>query len=360
MRRRQDCVIDRDESEDMASISAIQSDISRIKEVAWGLVSTAALVTAVDLGIAGALAAGPRTAAALATELDADPVALAQLLDALVARGVFDRSDDGAYGNNGLSNLLREDDPNSVTYLVRWIGHPIFWRLWPHLREAVQEGKPQSTAVLGSDFFRYIHTNEPAAVVVFTAAMTQASAHTSDAVVQALGLSGTETVADIGGGQGRLLCTVLEAYPNASGYLLDLEGVVAQALPELRTGALAGRATVLAGDCRADIPIEADVYILKNILEWDDDSTVKTLENVRRNARPGARVLVVETLTDHTPEPVVTSALDMLLLLNVGGRKHNSHHVAELFERVGIRFDGVRSTGTFLALVEGVVPEGGR
>ncbi|MFI9507906.1 methyltransferase [Nocardia sp. NPDC052566] len=345
----------------MTSISALQSDISRIKEVAWGLVSTAALVTAVDLGIARALAAGPRSATALARDLDADPVALAQLLDALVAREIFDRDDSGDYRNNPLSNLLREDDPNSVTYLVRWIGHPIFWRLWPHLPGAVKEGKAQSAAVLGSDFFRYIHTQEPEAVSVFTAAMTQASNHTADAVVQALGLSGTETVADIGGGQGRLLRTILDTHPAVRGYLLDLDGVVAQALPELRAGgALADRATVLAGDCRADIPVRADVYVLKNILEWDDDSTRRTLENVRRNARPGARVLVVETLTDHTPEPVVTSALDLLLLLNVAGRKHSSHHVIELFEQAGITFAEVRPTGTFLALVEGIVPEGGR
>lgn len=340
--------------------SEVQSGISRIKEVAWGLVSTAALVTAVDLGIADALASGARSAAELADELDVDPVALAQVLDALVAREVFDRND-GAYGNNDLSHLLRPSDPNSVSELVRWIGHPIFWRLWPHLLGAVREGKAQSTAVLGGDFFHYIHTQDPAAVSVFTAAMTQASNHTSAAVVRALGLTGTETVADIGGGQGRLLRTILEAHPAVRGYLLDLAGVVAQALPELRAGgALADRATVLAGDCRDDIPVEADVYVLKNILEWDDESTRATLANVRRNARPGARVLVVETLTDRTPEPVVTSALDLLLLLNVGGRKHTSHHVAELFDQVGLMFVEVRSTGTFLALVEGAVPEGGR
>ncbi|GAB2678737.1 methyltransferase [Nocardia goodfellowii] len=345
----------------MTRNSALQSDISRLKEVAWGLVSTAALVAAVDLGVAGALEAGPRSATVLAKELDADPVALAQLLNALVTRGVFDRDADGFYRNNSQSRLLREDDPNSVTYLVRWIGHPIFWRLWPHLLGAVREGKAQSAAVLGSDFFDYIHTREPEAVSVFTAAMTQASNHTADAVVEALGLSGTETVADIGGGQGRLLRAVLAANPGVRGYLLDLEGVVAQALPELQAGgALAERVTVLAGDCREDIPIRADVYLLKNILEWDDESTLRTLGNVRRNARPGARVLVVETLTDHTPEPAVTSALDLLLMLNVGGRKHDSRHVAGLFERAGITFDRVRQTGTFLALVAGTVSEGVR
>ncbi|MEV6278911.1 methyltransferase [Nocardia sp. NPDC051832] len=345
----------------MTRIPELQSNISRIKEVAWGLVSTAALVTAVDLGVAQALAAGPRSAADLAAELNADPGALAQLLDALVAREIFDKNEDGAYANNALSELLRDDDPHSMTYLVRWIGHPLFWRLWPHLPGAVKAGEAQSAEVFGDDFFRYLHTHEPEAVSVFNAAMTQASTHTADAVVRALGLSGGETVADIGGGQGRLLRTVLETHPAATGYLLDLDGVVAHALPELRAGgSLADRATVLAGDCRDDIPVRADVYVLKNILDWDDESTLKTLANVRRNANPGARVLVVETLTDHTPEPVVTSALDLLLLLNVAGRKHSSHQVAELFERAGLTFTGVEATGTFLSIAAGTVPEGGR
>jgi C-methyltransferase len=66
-------------------------------------------------------------------------------------------------------------------------------------------------------------------------------------------------------------------------------------------------------------------------------------------------VIIIETLTDHTPEPRVTTALDLLLLINGGGRKHSSDHVAELFEQAGLRFVGVRGTGTFLSFAEGVV-----
>ncbi|GIH44828.1 Dimerisation domain-containing protein [Microbispora rosea] len=338
------------------SSQQLQADISCIKEIAWGLVSTAALVAAVDLGVAEALESGPRDHRDVARELGADPIALRQLLDALVTRGVFQRLDDGRYTHTGLSLLLRESDPNSVTYLVRWIGHPCFWTLWPHLTDAVRQGKAQSVAVLGKDFFRYIHEDDPAAVDVFNAAMTQASNHTSAEVVKALDLSQAQVVADIGGGQGHLIRTVLDRNPHLKGYLMDLEGVVARALPELRpSGEFADRVTLIGGDCRQEVPAQADVYLLKNILEWDDESTIRTLENVRRSARPGARVVVVETLTDHTPEPQVTTSLDLLLLLNVGGRKHSSEHVAELFARTGIRFDRVRPTGTFLSLAEGTV-----
>ena len=336
----------------------IQADISRVKELAWGLVSTAALVVAVEMRIADQLADGPRSAEELAKTVGADPVALGQLLEALRTRGVLDAVDDGLYAQTGLSSLLREADPNSMTHLVKWIGHPIFWQLWPALGDAVREGKPQSIELLGKDFFRYIHEDEPQAVETFNGAMTQASNHTAAAVVDALPLAGARTVADIGGGQGRLTKTMLDRHPDVRGVLLDLDGVVSRALPELRPGgALADRVTLVGGDCRQSVPVDADVYVLKNILEWDDESTLRTLRNVRDSAHRGSRVVVVETLIDHTPEPAVTTSLDLLLLLNVGGRKHSSHHVAQLFEQSGIRFDGVRPTGTFLHLVEGTVAD---
>nr|AFY23046.1 TamO [uncultured bacterium] len=336
----------------------IQHNIAQVKELAWGLVSTAALCVAVDLELADHLDDGPRSRDELASATGADPVALGQLLDALAARGVLHRTAAGGYANTGLSLLLRKNDPNSMTDLVRWIGHPVFWRLWPHLDDAVREGKPRSVEVFGKDFFRYLHEEEPEAVATFTGAMTQASNHTATAIADSLDLSGTSMVADIGGGQGRLLAAILEKAPDVRGVLLDLPGVVAQALPGLREGTLADRVTLVGGDCRQAVPVTADLYVLKNILDWDDASTVRTLENVRRAAPPGARVVVVETLSDHTPEPEVTTSLDLLLLLNVGGHQHTARQVADLFARGGIRFDGVRPTGTFLQLVEGTVAAG--
>jgi len=82
-------------------------------------------------------------------------------------------------------------------------------------------------------------------------------------------LTGVSTVADIGGGQGFVLAGLLERDPALHGTLLDLPAVVAGADPRLRDGgALAARAALLPGDCREGIPVRADLYILKNILEW--------------------------------------------------------------------------------------------
>jgi C-methyltransferase len=98
------------------------------------------------------------------------------------------------------------------------------------------------------------------------------------------------------------------------------------------------------------------VYIIKQVLKWDFDSSVRVLENIKRTARPGARIVVVQNLVDDSPEPRVAAAMDLLLLLNVGGREHTLDEFRELFRRAGLDFAGVTRTRTPLRLIEAVVP----
>ena len=56
----------------------------------------------------------------------------------------------------------------------------------------------------------------------------------------------------------------------------------------------------------------------------------------------------------------MTTALDLLLLLNGAGHKHSTGQVRGLFERSGLRYVGIRPTGTFLTFVEAVVPDASR
>jgi C-methyltransferase len=244
-----------------------------------------------------------------------------------------------------------------VSYLVQWIGHPLLWPLWLRLDEAIRTGEAVFPQIYGKHVFDYIHQDDRAAGTVLSRGMSQASNHTSAAIARSLDFADTKVVADIGGGEGRLLKTILEHHPDTRGVLFDLPPVVAGADADLRTGPLADRVEILGGDCRAEVPVVADLYVLKNVLEWDDDSSIATLRNVARSARPGARVLVIQSLADHNPEPEVTTGLDLLLLLNGAGQKHTIDKVRSLLERSGLRFVGIRPTGTFLSSVEAAVPD---
>jgi SAM-dependent methyltransferase len=187
--------------------------------------------------------------------------------------------------------------------------------------------------------------------------MTTSSEQSARDVANLLDLSGVSSVADIGGGQGQVVASLLEKHPGMHGTLLDLPGVVGNADPRLREGgSLAARVNVVAGDCREDIPVQADVYIIKNILEWDDESTRRALANVRKAARPGARVIVIENLVDDTPSMKFTTAMDLLLLLNVGGAKHTRQSMVDRLTDAGLVIGEIRPVNAYLHAFECTVP----
>ncbi|WP_418955274.1 methyltransferase [Streptomyces tritici] len=341
----------------MTTIDPAPPPPMRLRELVFGAACAAAVRAAARLGVADALGDSPMTAEDLAAAVKTEPRTLRRLLRALACQGVFAEQPDGAFGHTEMSRLLREDDPQSLRYIALWCTEPWTWDVWPQLDEAVRSGRPVFEDVYGKEFFPYLHEDAPQSAHVFNRAMTTSSRQSAQDVADLLDLRGVSSVADIGGGQGHVLASLLEKHPALQGTLVDLPGVVENADPRLRDGgALASRVRVVAGDCREDIPVRADVYIIKNILEWDDDSTRRALANVRRAARPGARVVVIENLVDDSPSMRFTTAMDLLLLLNVGGAKHTRESLVERLTGAGLAIGEIRPVNAYLHAFECTVP----
>ncbi len=98
------------------------------------------------------------------------------------------------------------------------------------------------------------------------------------------------------------------------------------------------------------------MYIIKNVLEWDDDSTRRVLAAVRRSARTDARVVVIENLVDDTPSMRFTTAMDLLLLLNVGGAKHTRQSMVDRLTKAGLVIGDIRPVNAYLHAFECTVP----
>ncbi|MCB8905466.1 MULTISPECIES: methyltransferase [unclassified Streptomyces] len=329
----------------------------RLRELVFGAACAAAVRAAVRLGVADALDDTPMTVEDLAAAVRTQPRTLRRLLRALSCQGVFTENPDGTFAHTEMSRLLREDDPHSLRYIALWCTEPWTWEVWPKLDEAVRSGRNAFEDVYGKEFFTYLNEEAPESAYVFNRAMTTSSQQSARDVADLLDLQGAASVADIGGGQGHVLASLLERHPALNGTLLDLPGVVENADPRLRDGgALSSRVRVVAGDCREDIPVQADVYIIKNILEWDDDSTRRALANVRGAARPGARVVVIENLVDDTPSMRFTTAMDLLLLLNVGGAKHTRQSMVDRLTDAGLVIGEIRPVNAYLHAFECTVP----
>jgi C-methyltransferase len=342
----------------MTTVSSTPQPAMRLRELVFGAACAAAVRAAARLGVADALGEEPADVEELAAAVKAEPRPLRRLLRTLSCYGIFDETEDGRYIHTDMSRLLRDDAPNSLRYISLWCTEPWTWDAWPRLDEAVRSGSSVFQDLYGKEFFDYLHQDAPESAQVFNRAMTTSSRQSAEDLAELLDLTGVSSVADIGGGQGHVLASLLEKHPALRGTLLDLPRVVENADPRLRDGGpLAARATILPGDCRREIPVQADMYIIKNILEWDDDSTRSTLRNVVAAARPGARVLVIENLVDDSPSMKFTTAMDLLLLLNVGGAKHSKESLVSRMTEAGLRVGDIRPVNAYLHAFDSTVAD---
>jgi hypothetical protein len=329
----------------------------RLRELVFGAACAAALRAAARLGVADALGDAPMAVEDIAASVKTEPAPLRRLMRALSCYGVFSERPDGTFAHTDVSRLLREDDPESLRAIALWCTEPWTWDVWPKLDEAVRTGRSVVQELYGKEFFPYLNEDAPESADVFNRAMTTSSVQSAQDVARFLDLTGCASVADIGGGQGHVVASLLDKYPTLEGTLLDLPRVVENAVPRLLPGGdLADRARVVPGDVRSAVPVRADVYVIKNVLEWDDESTTRTLRNVREAGGAGTRVVVIENLVDDTPSMRFSTAMDLLLLLNVGGAKHTTQSMVDRLTKAGLVIDDISPVNPYLHAFDCHIP----
>ncbi|MCD7445164.1 methyltransferase [Streptomyces lincolnensis] len=332
------------------------ADVRRLTQAMW---SSAIIQAAAQLGLADLIGDDPVGTAELAGKCGADPGALRRLMRALAAHGIFHRTADGRYEHTAFSRSLVTTVPGSVSNIAMLAGSGWNWTMWARLADAVRSGESLFPAHYGRTLYEYFAEVEPGEGEVFNRAMSESSRWTSGPVADALDLTGVSVVADVAGGQGSLLRTLLERNPDLSGVLLDSPEVLRQADPALREGPLAARCRLVPTDIRQAVPAEADVYLLRQVTHiWENDVCVSVLRNCAHSARPGARVVLVDHLIEEGPEPNSTfsTLLDLLMMLVGTGGERTESEFAELFARAGLRYDGVVRIPSPLTLVTASVP----
>jgi hypothetical protein len=301
----------------------------------------------------------PVAVADLAAQVGADQRALLRLLRALVAHGVFVHAGDQRFGHNEYSRTLRTDAPHSVLNLLLLAASEWNWVVWQNLTGAVKSGRPAFLDHYGKDLYRYFAEDDAEAGEVFNKSMSESGQWSSVPVAHALDVSGVTTVADVGGGQGGLLKAVLELHPALRGVLVDRDQVVEEADPELTAGSLSDRVEVLAADIRTSVPAVAELYLLRQVMHiWDDETCSAILRNCVKDAKPGARVILVEHVIEDGTEPNSTfSTLIDLVMMGIGsGRERTAQEFAGVIENAGLEFVGTTRTRTPFRLVEARLP----
>jgi hypothetical protein len=188
----------------------------------------------------------------------------------------------------------------------------------------------------------------PDEATIFNASMVSKSRAVLPAVADAFDFAPFATIGDIGGGRGHLLKLILERTPSAQGVLFEQPHVIADTEP-------APRLSLVGGDFFADALPAADLYLLMEVLhDWDDADATRILAAVRRAARPGTRVLIVEILVPDTPGPHSGKTRDIIMLAVTGGRERTEAQHAALLASAGFELARVVPTASEYSLVEAV------
>jgi hypothetical protein len=311
---------------------------------------------AAKLGVADVLVAGPLTVEEIASRVGAHPVSLGRVLRALASVSIFKSDPHGRFHLTRLAQTLRSDHPESLRNFALMLVDDHNWSAWGALEHTVRTGESAFEHVHGARAFPWMRAH-PEKEKMFSASMASLSVMENAAVVRAYAFGKLRKVVDVGGAHGHLLAAILHSYLKVRGVLFDQPSVIEEAT---RTGFLAApdvasRCETVGGDFFESVPAGADAYILKYIVhDWEDDKSVRILQNCRRAMGADGRVLVIDHVVAAGNKFDWGKMMDINMMVMMASKERTKEEFRELFARAGLRLKRVVRTASPLSILEGV------
>jgi O-methyltransferase domain/Dimerisation domain len=279
-----------------------------------------AIYVAAKLGIADLLKDGPKSCLALAAATGADAPSLFRLMRALASVGVFSHVHTDSFGLSRLAESLQTEVHGSLKAMVITLGE-IHYQACGQMLRSVQTGSPAFNHMFGASLFDYLQQNVDAADA-FDQGMANVSSMLAYAVLIAYDFTGISSIVDIGGGQGKLLETILQFNPDIRGTVFDTASTIQRAKQQFGNDAWGRRCSFVAGDFFTSVPQGADAYLLCGVIhDWDDSRAVTILRNCRKAMTKNSRALLVDMIVPDVTSASFSKLLDLNMLVMNGGRE---------------------------------------
>ena len=313
-----------------------------------------AIAVAAELGIADALADGPRAVPELAQVVGANPSALYRILRALSSAGIFCERPDGQFEQTGLSECLRSGVPSSMRAWARLHGIESHHRLIVEMAHSVRTGEPIVERALGLPLWEYFAQHQEQAALC-NESMTNFSSTEIAAILESYDFSSIRTLVDVGGGLGSLLTAILKEHSRMRGILIDLPAVIDAARKEISALDLADRCQLAGMDMFESIPAGGDAYMMKHVIhDWNDERSVAILRNCRNVMPRNGKLLVIEGVIGPGNDPSISKLLDLQMLL-IGGKERAEEEFRALYRQAGFEMTRIVPTRSPASIVEGVL-----
>lgn len=313
------------------------------------------IYAAAKLGIADYLREGAQPCTELAMLTGSDERSLYRLLRALASVGIFAEMEPGWFGLTPMAMLLQRDVPGSIRDIAIMLGDAEHYGSWGNILHSIQTGGSAFEDLFGSNIFQY-YAQHPQPAAVFDKAMTGFSEVEGAAVAEAYDFSEIHCLADIAGGQGHLLTTILQANPHMTGILFDQPAVIEGAESVLAASGVGDRCQTVSGSFFETIPAGADAYILKHIVhDWDDQRAIAILRQCYQAMPEHGKLLIVEQIVPDGNEPSMSKFLDLnMLVMCPGGKERTIGEYESLFAAAGFKLNRIVPTTQIVSVIEGV------
>jgi AraC-like DNA-binding protein len=322
--------------------------------------ASALVYSAVKLGLPDTMGERAWTAEELAGLLGASAPHLHRFLRGLVTLGICEELADGRFKLTPGGALLRSGSPSPARLDKRvQIIVEQYWRPWADLISCLKTGEPSFEHVFGMSVGEWRKAN-PAQGEMFESYLAAQTFDQAGSILEVMeGAGEAKTVADIGGGYGALLAPFLIAFPHLKGALFDKPHMIDMAKGFLKAFdqfRVPERIDLVVGDFFAGVPVKADLYFLKGVLQQCDDvDAVAILRNCRNAMPEGARLVLIERLSpERANDDPASVMLDLHMMTITGGRTRSLAEFKRLLEAAGLAFSRATPTTSGLTLIEAV------
>jgi predicted O-methyltransferase YrrM/AraC-like DNA-binding protein len=314
----------------------------------------AALVyAAVKLGLPDRMGTRAWTSEQLTAELGLSPPHLLRFLRGLSTLGICEELPDGSFTLAPAGQSLQSGAPSRLAEKVRIVVEQ-YWQPWANLVSCLETGKPAFDHVFGMTVWdwRRQHAEQGD---IFNSYLAKETLAQADSILEALDASRVRTIADIGGGGG-LIAAVVRANPQVQGILFDRPQTLETAKRFLQSLGVAERVQCMSGDFLSAVEVQADLYLLKSVLQqWDDADSLTILRNCRSAMQDAARLLVIERLI---PERALADPaaimVDLHMMTITGGRVRSREQFEALLSQAGFTLAKVMPTRSGLTIIDAV------
>jgi hypothetical protein len=197
-------------------------------------------------------------------------------------------------------------------------------------------------------------SQHPQESALFDRSMTNLSEISIEPVLSAVDFSNYPVIADIGGGEGLFLSSILYKHKKSRGILFDLPEGLANAQAILDKFDVAGRVQVIQGSFFATAPAGADVYLLKNVIHnWSFEESVTILRNIRNVMPSNGKILVLEMIVDEENHASFSKLIDLQMMVFMDkGKERTLKEFESLLNEAGLRLNRVIPTIAPISIME--------